>query len=77
MARLNKNNAATGIAWSVSLMYYPAPGPLAQQGEQLTCNPYNADSRHHALLAQMDRALPSGGKGHWFDSSTVHHAVIV
>ncbi len=26
-----------------------------------------------ALVAQLDRALPSGGKGHGFESLRVHH----
>ncbi len=26
----------------------------------------------HASVAQLDRALPSGGKGRWFESHRVH-----
>ncbi len=26
-----------------------------------------------APIAQLDRALPSEGRGHWFESSWVHH----
>ena len=29
-------------------------------------------SRHHARLAQLDRALASGAKGHRFESCTAH-----
>ncbi len=28
------------------------------------------------LLAQLVRALPSHGRGRWFESSTAHHFVI-
>src|SRR5690606_33145822 len=29
--------------------------------------------QHSAPVAQLDRVLPSEGRGHWFESSRVHH----
>ncbi len=31
----------------------------------------------YALVAQLDRALPSEGKGRWFDSNQVHHFLLL
>jgi hypothetical protein len=30
---------------------------------------------HRAPIAQLDRVLPSEGKGHWFESSWVRHKI--
>ena len=30
---------------------------------------------NRAPVAQLDRVLPSEGRGHWFDSSRAHHKI--
>ena len=36
-------------------------------------SPRNDAPQHNAFVAQLDRALPSEGKGRWFKSNRMHH----
>ncbi len=55
-----------------SCMYEDLRTDMRNEQKVHLATPHNSLS-FYALVAQLDRALPSEGKGRWFKSNQVHH----